>query len=124
MTRYRLSEAAQSDIIGILGWTHTTFGAAARKRYEKLLVTALRDVARDPFRSGTSLRPEVADDVRSYHLRYSRERARSETGLVKYPRHLLLYRVLNPDLVGIGRVLHDSMEIERHLPVDYGDVSA
>ncbi|CAN7242699.1 type II toxin-antitoxin system RelE/ParE family toxin [Agrobacterium tumefaciens] len=68
MTKYRLSEAAQSDIIEILGLTHTTFGAAARKRYEKLLVTALRDVARDPFRSGTSLRPEVADDVRSYHL--------------------------------------------------------
>ncbi|CAN7242777.1 hypothetical protein G6M16_004730 [Agrobacterium tumefaciens] len=43
--------------------------------------------------------------------------------MVKYPRHLLLYRVLNPDLVGIGRILHDSMEIERHLPVDYGDVS-
>ncbi|MGP4670544.1 type II toxin-antitoxin system RelE/ParE family toxin [Agrobacterium salinitolerans] len=123
MTTYRLSDAAQSDIIEILGWTHATFGAAARKRYEKLLATALRDVARDPLRAGTTIRAELGDDVRSYHLRYSRERAKSETGLVKTPRHLLLYRALRSGLVGVGRVLHDSMEIERHLPADYGDTS-
>ena len=123
MTTYRLSDAAQSDIIEILGWTHATFGAAARKRYEKLLATALRDVAVDPLRAGTNIRAELGEDVRSYHLRYSRERAKSETGLVKNPRHLLLYRALRSGLVGVGRVLHDSMEIERHLPDDYGDIT-
>lgn len=123
MTTYRLSDAAQSDIIEILGWTHATFGTAARKRYEKLLATALRDVAVDPLRAGTNIRAELGEDVRSYHLRYSRERAKSETGLVKNPRHLLLYRALRPGLVGVGRVLHDSMEIERHLPDDYGDIT-
>lgn len=118
---YRLSEAAQSDILEILGWTHETFGAAARLRYEKLLVTALRDVALDPLRPGTNARSELIGDIRSYHLRYSRERAKSETGLVRNPRHFLLYRMLKPGLVGVGRVLYDSMEIERHLPADYGD---
>ncbi|TQN60851.1 type II toxin-antitoxin system RelE/ParE family toxin [Agrobacterium tumefaciens] len=122
MTKYRLSDAAQSDIVEILGWTHETFGAAARIRYEKLLVTALRDVARDPLRTGTIVRPELPGDVRSYHLRYSRERAKNETGLVRNPRHFLLYRVLHPGLVGVGRVLYDSMEIGRHLPADYGEI--
>lgn len=121
---YRLSDAAQSDIAEILGWTHETFGADARIRYEKLLVTALRDVALDPLRPGTSVRSELARDVRSYHLRYSRERARSETGLVRNLRHFLLYRVLHPGLVGVGRVLYDSMEIELHLPADYGDIAS
>lgn len=124
MKTYRLSQAARSDIIDILAWTHATFGGNSRKRYEKLLATALRDIAQNPSRAGTSLRPEIADEVRTYHLRHSRERARSENGLVKNPRHLLLYRVLNDDLVGVGRVLHDSMEIERHLPDDFGEISA
>ncbi|MGQ2949820.1 type II toxin-antitoxin system RelE/ParE family toxin [Agrobacterium sp.] len=121
MTMYRLSEAAQSDILEILVWTHETFGPAARLRYEKLLVTALRDVALDPLRQGTNTRPELIGNVRSYHLRYSRERARNETGLVRNPRHFLLYRMLKPGLIGVGRILHDSMEVERHLPADYGD---
>jgi len=34
MAEYRLSAAAQADIIGILAWTHEHFGQSARKRYE------------------------------------------------------------------------------------------
>jgi toxin ParE1/3/4 len=26
-----------------------------------------------------------------------------------------------PEVIGIGRVLHDAMELERHLPASYGD---
>jgi toxin ParE1/3/4 len=59
--------------------------------------------------------------MRSYHLRHSRDRARTADGLVRQPRHLLLYRVTRPDLIGVGRVLHDGMEIERHLPSQYED---
>jgi toxin ParE1/3/4 len=33
----------------------------------------------------------------------------------------MLYRVAHADLIGIGRILHDAMELERHLPADYGD---
>jgi len=79
MKTYRLSQAARSDIIDILAWTHATFGGNARKRYEKLLATALRDIAQNPFRSGTSLRPEIADELHTYHLRYSRERQEVRT---------------------------------------------
>ena len=61
--------------------------------------------------------------MRSYHLRHSLERARAVDGFVRGPRNLLLYRALVPGLVGIGRVLHDAMEIEHHLPTDYGDAA-
>jgi len=37
------------------------------------------------------------------------------------PCHLLLHRALSSDIVGVGRVPHDAMEVERHLPADYGD---
>ena len=45
MLRYRLSDAAQIDVIAILARTHEQFGEAARLRYESLIVTAFRDVA-------------------------------------------------------------------------------
>jgi toxin ParE1/3/4 len=37
------------------------------------------------------------------------------------PRHLLVYRHVRADLVGVGRILHDAMEVERHLPKEFGD---
>lgn len=45
MLRYRLSEAAQGDVLEILAWTHERFGQVARLRYENLSVAALRDIA-------------------------------------------------------------------------------
>ena len=50
MLRYRLSDAAQADVINILAWTHEQFGEAARLRYECLIVGGLRDVATQPDR--------------------------------------------------------------------------
>ena len=121
MAHYRLSDAARTDIINVLAWTHEHFGEQARLRYERLLVTALRDIASEPDRIGSISRSELGEHVRSYHLRHSRNQARHESGLVRRPRHFLLYRFAQPDLIGVGRLLHDAMEIERHLPADYGD---
>lgn len=114
MARYRLSAAAQADLVDILGWTHENFGAAARKRYEALIAAALRDIAAQPDRAGSIERPELGVGVRSWHLRLSRERARTETGIVRRPRHFLIYRAEGEWIV-IGRVLHDAMELARHL---------
>lgn len=121
MPVYRLAKAAQADIIDLLAWTEENFGETARLRYERLLTVALRDIATEPQRLNSIARPELGENVRSYHLRHSRERAKTEYGIVIRPRHLLLYRFGRADLIGIGRVLHDAMEIQRHLPQDYGD---
>ncbi|MPZ47445.1 MAG: type II toxin-antitoxin system RelE/ParE family toxin [Betaproteobacteria bacterium] len=114
MARYRLSAAAHADLVAILAWTHERFGEAARKRYEALVVTALRDISDQPHRAGSIERPELGKGVRSWHLRLSRERARATTGIVRRPRHFLIYRI-EDDLVVIGRVLHDAMELAKHL---------
>lgn len=114
MARYRLSAAAQADIVAILARTNEQFGEAARNRYEALVVAALRDIAIEPHRAGSIERPELGKGVRSWHLRLSRERARTKTGMVRRPRHFLIYRI-EGDLVVIGRVLHDAMELAKHL---------
>ena len=121
MRAYRLSATAAQDIIQLLAYTQDRFGEIARRRYEALLVAALRDIAADPECRGSVARPELGAGVRSYHLRHSRRHARTPDGVVRQPRHLLFYRTIRPDLIGIGRVLYDGMEVERHLPSQYGD---
>ncbi len=121
MTAIRLSTTAEADIISLLAWTESHFGDVARLRYEALLATALRDIAADPECVGSVARPELGPGVKSYHLFYSRERARTDDGVVRRPRHFLLYRATNPNVIGVGRVLHDAMDIVRNLPPDYGD---
>jgi toxin ParE1/3/4 len=117
MLRYRLSDAAQVDVINILAWTDEQFGEAARLRYESLLVAALRDVAMQPDRPGSIARPELGAGVRSWHLRQSRDRVAAVAGVVRRPRHFLVYR-FEPALLVVGRVLHDAMELPRHLDPD------
>ncbi|SMC43762.1 type II toxin-antitoxin system RelE/ParE family toxin [Rhizobium sp. RU36D] len=120
MAVIRFSDAALVDIEHILRSSHQNFGAVARLRYELLLTVALQDIALDPYRVGSVERPEIGATVRSYHLRHSRDRARHSTGIVKRPRHFMIYRALDTNVVGIGRVLYDAMELEQHAPSDYG----
>ena len=117
MFRYRLSEAAQGDVLNVLAWTHEQFGEAARLRYESLIVAALRDVASQPDRPGSLARPELGAGVRSWRLRLSRDHMETGAGVVRRPRHFLVYR-FEPGLVVVGRVLHDVMELARHLGPD------
>jgi len=115
MAGLRLSQAAQDDIIDILAWSQTQFGEAARRRYQRLIAIALGDIASDPLRPGSLERPELGRGVRSWHLRGSREAARGADGAVTRPRHYVIYRQMAGQVI-VGRVLHDSMELTRHMP--------
>ncbi len=121
MADVRLSAAAEQDVVRLLVYTRERFGELARLRYEALLTSGLQHIAADPERPGSLARPELGLGVRSYHLRHCRDQARISEGIVRRPRHLLLYRVTRPDVVGIGRILHDAMDLGRHTPEFYGD---
>lgn len=110
MVRYRLSGPAEADIVRLLAWTERQFGEAVRVRYATLIAAALHDVSSQPDSVGNVLRPELGEGVRSWHLRLSRERARTAVGIVRRPRYFLIYRI-EGDLVVVGRVLHDAMEL-------------
>lgn len=112
MARYRLAPLAAADIAGILQWSRARFGAATARRYGALLVAAMRDVASDPNRPGSTTQPELSRGARSWHVRLSR--SHSTAGAVQHPRHVVIYRA-DGDGVVILRVLHDSMDLPRHL---------
>jgi toxin ParE1/3/4 len=119
MSRVIISPVAERDMKSILLRSQEQFGAAARQRYETVLAQAIQDVADDPDRAGSHERPELAPNVRTYHVSHSQHRAAGAAGRVKRPRHFLLYRVDQDGCVQIGRVLHDSMDLGRHLPDEY-----
>ena len=112
MATYRLTHAARADIVSILAWSHEQFGEEARKRYEALIATAIRDAATLSSEVGQTARPELGDGVFSWHLAQSR--TRSPGGTVHRPRHFLICR-RDGEVLVVGRVLHDAMELRRFL---------
>jgi toxin ParE1/3/4 len=119
MPRYVISPAARRDIDSILTRTCEQFGESAGLRYEALLAQAIVDVAADPNLPGSHGRSEIAVSARTYHLAHSRNHISAEVGRVRRPRHFLLYRTRSDRRVEIGRVLHDAVDLARHLPDEY-----
>ena len=114
-----IAPRARSDIASNLTWTEENFGPQTLKRYGKLIATAIEQVAANPELAGSSQRPEIAEHCRTYHLFFSRKSAGRAGDRIRHPRHFLLYRVTESNVVEIGRVLHDSMELQAHLPEEY-----
>lgn len=119
MWRLRLSPVAEQDMEDILAHSEANFGKVARLRYAALLEAGLSEIASDPDRPAVRRRDELGPGVRTYHLYYAREHARTEHGTVKRPRHFFLFRLSAPDVLDLGRVLHDAMDLAEHLPAEY-----
>ena len=114
-----IAPKARRDIASILANTEENFGPQTLKRYGKLIATAIEQVAEDPELVCSSTRPEIANHCRTYHLNFSRKAAGRIGDRIRQPRHFLLYRVTKSNVVEIGRVLHDSMDLQLHLPEEY-----
>ncbi|MGO9260081.1 MAG: type II toxin-antitoxin system RelE/ParE family toxin [Bryobacteraceae bacterium] len=116
-----LSPEARRDLRDTLRWSETKFGPDAALRYEALLVQVLRDIESDPARPGSTERPEIMiKGARTYHIRFSRGRAKITLGIVHDPRHFILYRLREGlDVIDIGRILPDGRDLQRHLPEQY-----
>ena len=59
------------------------------------------------------MRTELAPGLRSFHVRHVRQADRGAG--VRRPMHVIYYRVIQPELVEIVRVMHERMEPSRHL---------
>jgi toxin ParE1/3/4 len=113
-----VSGHARRDIAAVLKWSLQKFGEAASLRYEALILQALVDIEADPERQGSKARPELmVGGARTYHLWFSRSRV---SGLgVEEPRHFVLYRRREGGGIEVARLLHDSRDLQRHLPESY-----
>lgn len=111
--QFRLSLDAQTDLIDILRFTQVKFGEDVRRRYQGLLRAAFVSLSAESERAGSIAREQLETGLRSLHLLYCRSEA--PNGRVDRPRHVVFYRLGNDQVIEIVRILHDAMEVERHL---------
>lgn len=116
MRKLIVTAPARSDLAEIRRYTRARYGGRAADAYDALLKQALRDLRDDPLRPGSSERPEIGQNIRSYHTALSRKRAASK---VKAPRHFLFYFLSDEDAVVVSRILHDARDLARHIPDEH-----
>ncbi|XUM20605.1 type II toxin-antitoxin system RelE/ParE family toxin [Bradyrhizobium oligotrophicum S58] len=104
--RVRLGAVAELDFANILKWSADNFGARQARIYRDTLVLAIGELAKGPDVVGSKARDDIAPGVRTLHV--------ARNG--RHGRHLLLYRVGSGQIIEIGRILHDRMDLLRHSP--------
>jgi toxin ParE1/3/4 len=105
--RVRVTAAAETDLRDILQRTAEHFGQAQAHAYGETLSIALPALAARPTAIGVRRRNEIAKSLFSFHVAYAGRKG----------RHFLIFRVDGEQdaTLEVLRVLHDSMDLPRHL---------
>ncbi|MGI3899856.1 MAG: type II toxin-antitoxin system RelE/ParE family toxin [Janthinobacterium lividum] len=102
----RTTAAAQRDFADIVERSGRTFGPAQARRYRVLLIDALVALQSGPRPLGSFGRDAIAPGFRVLPMSRAGRRG----------RHLLVYRPVGPDIIEVVRILHDRMDLARHIP--------
>jgi toxin ParE1/3/4 len=109
--RVRLGAVAEVDFANILKWTTENFGTRQAEIYRDALLRAIGELANGPDAPGSRARNEIMRGLRTLHIARHGRRG----------RHFLLYRAVEGRIIEIGRILHDQMDVQRHLPPPQGE---
>lgn len=105
--KVQLTAAAERDFREIIRWTEGRFGRDQARIYSATLRQALRALRAGPRTPGSRARSEIGDNHYTLHVAHGGRRA----------RHLILLRISEqPPAVEVLRLLHDAMDIARHVP--------
>ena len=105
----RLAAAAEADIEGILRWTAERFGKRQTRIYAETLAAALEDLSEGLESSGARERSDIARGLLTLHVA-----RRGRKG-----RHFVMFSIgrdSQTEVIEVLRVLHDAMDLPRHLP--------
>jgi toxin ParE1/3/4 len=109
----RLAAAAEIDFQNIMRWTAERFGESQARAYARTLSMALEALAGGPSVSGAKARDDIARGICILHVA-----RRGRKG-----RHFVVFRIGRDDsgeVIDVLRLLHESMDLPRHLPSDDG----
>lgn len=102
----RLGTEAERDFVDILRYTRDRFGDQQAAHYRATLLAALSALETGPDVLGSVSRDEIRSGLRSIHV----------ARLGRRGRHFLLYREAGGDTIEVVRILHDGMDLARHIP--------
>ena len=107
----RLTAAAEADFGEILRWTVSQFGERQARIYAATISAALNDLAADPEIVGAKKRDDILKGLFTLHVARKRRKG----------RHFIMFRLQHAadcDVIEVLRLLHDAMDLPRHLPLD------
>ena len=100
------SAAADADYDEILSWTAQHFGRAQAVKYSKIIDDAVAALRLGPERVGVKSLSHIGAGIFSLHI--------ARVG--RRDRHVLIFRAnRRKRKIEVLRILHDSMDIARHL---------
>ena len=113
----RVTATAENDIRNILQWTHEQFGDAQARIYGETLTSAIQALTEGPYVTSSRQRDEIGEGLFTLHAARGRRKG----------RHLILYRIADKGTsrtIEVLRLLHDSMDLVRHVPAKEPDRDA
>jgi len=102
MSHFRASSYAEEDLRSIFRYTIRKWGFDQADTYLELLSVARERIVANPFLPGSKSRDDLAPGCRSFPC----------------GKHVIFYR-LRDNTVEIARILHESMDFERHIAESY-----
>jgi toxin ParE1/3/4 len=102
----RLAEKAEHDLLDALVWTTDQFGALQADEYLETLTLALEALTDGPNIVGSKVRDDIGLGIRTLHV----------ARLGRKGRHLVVFRMADGQAIDVIRLLHDSMDLAKHLP--------
>ena len=109
--RVRLTTSAETDFQDILRWTSERFGETQANTYADTLSEAIKALTAGPDVTGARPRDDIAEGLMALHVTRDSRKG----------RHFVLYRAggeSEPFLIDVLRLLHDAMDLPRHLETD------
>jgi toxin ParE1/3/4 len=102
----RLAETAEHDVLDALLWTADQFGPLQAEDYLETLTLALEALNSGPDLVGSSVRNDIGPGIRTLHV----------ARLGRKGRHFVVYRVAEGHTIDVIRLLHDRMDLAKHVP--------
>lgn len=105
----RLTAAAEADFEEILRWTVDRFGEAQARIYAETISAALNVLAAGPTIVGARKRDDILKGIFTLHVARKGRKG----------RHFVMFRVGRAperEVIEVLRLLHDAMDLQRHLP--------
>lgn len=107
----RLTQPAELDFAAIIAWTNEHFGERQARRYADTIIAALSVLSEGPAAAGATERDDIAKGLLTVHVARGGRKG----------RHLLMLRLATEQeelSVDVLRILHDAMDLRRHVPDD------
>lgn len=104
--RVRLAEQVERDLLDIMIWTAENFGGLQADFYAETLTLAIEALHDGPEILGVNERDEIGPGIRTLHVARQGRKG----------RHFVVFKVAPPQTIDVLRLLHDSMDLARHMP--------